>query len=121
MTCKKWYLKVRIHISHRLLVEGMQLDQFYYTYINDLPACVNSVIKLFAGWVKLYRKIVNLDDCLALQKNLEGLQILSNDWQIVFNHRIGFYYLNANLLYMCIYQEVNLPIAENFNRLWSHK
>jgi hypothetical protein len=35
----------------------------FLLYVNDLPDCVNSTAKLFADDTKLYREIIDPDDC----------------------------------------------------------
>ena len=46
----------------------------FFIYINDLRDEVASLIKLFADDTKLFAKIVRLQDCADLQKDLTALQ-----------------------------------------------
>ena len=45
----------------------------FLIYINDLPDCVTSRIRLFADDCLIYREIHNPEDQLALQKDLDIL------------------------------------------------
>ena len=56
-------------------------------YINDLPLHVTNKVKLYADDVVLYSNINSLDDCHALQKDLDSLTQWSQTWQMVFNPR----------------------------------
>ena len=57
----------------------------FLAYINDMPECVRSEIKLFADDSLLYRRIQNNADCCQLQEDLDKLQEWEQKWQIAFN------------------------------------
>ena len=48
----------------------------FLAYINDMPECVKSEIKLIADDSLLYRRIQNIPDCHQLQEDLNKLQRL---------------------------------------------
>ena len=54
-------------------------------YINDLPDCVMSRVRLFADDCLLYREIHNPEDQLALQKDLDILEQWASKWGMQFN------------------------------------
>lgn len=85
----------------------------FLLYVNDISDCVsaNSVIGLFADDAKMIRSIHSLNDCLALQNDLDKLCEWSKKWKLDFN--VGkcklltvarvvkfahLYYLNETLL-----------------------
>ena len=43
-------------------------------FINDLPAAIENVMALFADDSKCRRVIKDINDCMALQDDLESLQ-----------------------------------------------
>ena len=57
----------------------------FLAYINDMPECVKSDIKLFADDSLLYRRIRNDADCHQLQEDLDKLQEWEQRWQMGFN------------------------------------
>ena len=57
----------------------------FLIYINDLPSCVSSTVRLFADDCLLYRVISNQEDAASLQEDLDHLQEWERDWQMVFN------------------------------------
>ena len=57
----------------------------FLAYINDMPECVKSKIKLFADDSLLYRKIKNFADCHQLQEEFNKLQEWEQRWQMEFN------------------------------------
>ena len=51
-------------------------------FINDIPdSAKNSILARFADDAKCLRRIVNIDDCIALQKDLDELYQWSNYWK----------------------------------------
>ena len=57
----------------------------FLVYINDLPLCVSSKLRLFADDAYLYRVIYSLSDTEALQGDLDRLQIWENLWSMEFH------------------------------------
>ena len=54
-------------------------------FINDLPDCVSSKVRLFADDTILYRKIGCENDSKSLQSDLNKLELWEKDWQMDFN------------------------------------
>jgi hypothetical protein len=57
----------------------------FLTYINDLPNCVASDVRLFADDLILYRKIDSPNDCNVLQQDINSLCRWESSWQMKFN------------------------------------
>ncbi|MEW8541896.1 MAG: reverse transcriptase family protein [Candidatus Thiodiazotropha sp.] len=57
----------------------------FLAYINDMPKCVQSEIKLFADDSLLYRRVRSSADCHQLQEDLDKLQEWEQKWQMAFN------------------------------------
>ena len=57
----------------------------FLLYINDLPACVNNKVKLYADDVLLYSFIESESDCMALQEDLDKLTEWADMWLMDFN------------------------------------
>ena len=57
----------------------------FLIFINDLPECVSSHIRLFADDALLYRTIQSADDIDILEKDLESLQAWERRWLMSFN------------------------------------
>lgn len=57
----------------------------FLIYINDLPAVVNSSIKLFADDCVLYREITNQHDNFMLQKDLDNISRWCSQWLMFLN------------------------------------
>ena len=57
----------------------------FLIFINDIPNCVISTVKLFADDAKLYRIIKNKEDCHKLQNDLNQLSAWSSMWYMNFN------------------------------------
>ena len=87
--------------TQRVTLEGVTSDQctvtsgvpqgtvlgplLFLMYINDLPMCISSTIRLFADDCFLYRTINSPADSLLLQKDLDALSKWEKDWQMAFN------------------------------------
>ena len=54
-------------------------------FINDLPDCVSSSVRLFADDTILYRTIRSANDSISLQLDLNKLETWEMDWQMEFN------------------------------------
>ena len=75
---------------HSRLPKGTILgpSSFFYIfllYINDLPDCINSGVRLFADDCLVYRKISSFEDQLALQRDLDALEVRASTWGMKFN------------------------------------
>jgi len=57
----------------------------FLIYINDLPDCITSRVRLFADDCLMHREIHNPEDQLALQKDLDILEQRANKWGMQFN------------------------------------
>ena len=57
----------------------------FLIYINDIAENITSNIRLFADNCVLYRTINSTADNLALQQDLDKLELWSNTWQMDFN------------------------------------
>ena len=57
----------------------------FLVFINDLPECVSSEIRLFADDCLLYRSIRSQDDAAAIRDDLASLQIWESKWLMSFN------------------------------------
>ena len=57
----------------------------FLAFINDLPDCVSSEIRLFADDCLLYRPIRSLADSIKVQDDLVCLQTWENKWLMSFN------------------------------------
>ena len=57
----------------------------FLVYINDLPECVHSEVRMFADDCLLYRHINSQSDADTLQKDLNQLQAWETKWQMSFN------------------------------------
>ena len=57
----------------------------FLVFINDLPECVSSSIRLFADDALLYRPVQSQDDITALHQDLTNLQEWEKKWLMKFN------------------------------------
>ena len=57
----------------------------FLLYINDLPDCVTSHVRLFADDCLVYRPIHSFEDQVALQRDLEALTSWAEKWGMRFN------------------------------------
>ncbi|XP_069169369.1 uncharacterized protein [Procambarus clarkii] len=57
----------------------------FIVYINDLPVGIQNYMNMFADDAKIIGRIRNLDDCHALQEDLDKISIWSTTWQMEFN------------------------------------
>ena len=57
----------------------------FLLYVNDIPANINSTIRLFADDCLVYRKTNNHSDQQILQEDLDRLEQWQNKWQMNFN------------------------------------
>ena len=57
----------------------------FVIYINDMPNCVSSCLKLFADDAKLFRRVATTEDHLRLELDLQNLHEWTKTWQMSFN------------------------------------
>ena len=57
----------------------------FLSFINDMPDCTRSDIRLFADDSLLYRQIRSRQDTITLQEDLAALEKWEKDWQMSFN------------------------------------
>lgn len=57
----------------------------FLMFINDLPECANSSVRLFADDAVLYRKINSTADCNILQSDLNNMSEWEDTWQMAFH------------------------------------
>ncbi len=57
----------------------------FLIYINDLPDCVNSAVRIFADDTKLFRQVDSTQDCKLLQEDLTKLEGWAKEWQMEFH------------------------------------
>ena len=57
----------------------------FIIFINDLPDCVKSAIKIFADDTKINGEIKDQSDIKQLQDDIDSLKKCSRDWQLLFN------------------------------------
>ena len=57
----------------------------FVLYINDLPACVDNYIRLFADDTKVFSQSDNIEGTSTLQEDLDKLQDWSAKWLLRFH------------------------------------
>ena len=57
----------------------------FLVYINDMPECIKSDLRLFADDTIIYRAIETPEDCKILQEDLRALEIWEEKWGMLFN------------------------------------
>ena len=57
----------------------------FLVYINDLPEVVKSVIHLFADDTKIHAPINNIQDAIALQEDINDMELWSDIWLLNFH------------------------------------
>ena len=83
--------------------------------VNDLPDCVNSTAKLFADDTKLYREIIDPDDCQEIQEDLNTLSAWSKIWLLRFNETKCIV-LRIRKCFEFIYYLNGIPLIEEDNQ-----
>ena len=87
----------------------------FLLYVNDLPDCVNSTAKLFADDTKLYREIIDPDDCQEIQEDLNTLSAWSKIWLLRFNETKCIV-LRIRKCFEFIYYLNGIPLIEEDNQ-----
>ena len=96
-----WIRAFLTHRTQQVTVEGATSDSvevlsgvpqgtvlgplLFLVFINDLPDCVQSKIRLFADDCILYRRIKNKNDCTILQDDLNSLAEWEKKWGMAFH------------------------------------
>ena len=57
----------------------------FLTFINDMPECVSSKVRLFADDSIIYKEITTDSDGRDLQNDLEALEMWEKTWGMSFN------------------------------------
>ena len=57
----------------------------FFIFINDLPQCLSSKIRLFADDAILYLEVASVDDCQVLQSDLNKLTEWEEKWLMSFD------------------------------------
>ena len=86
-----------------------------YCFINDVPECVSSKIRLYADDVLLYREIETREDCIKLQMDLDALLNWENTSKMHFNPARCYYtrLTNKQCHIVHSYYIHNAELAEN--------
>ena len=82
-----------------LVPQGTVLRPLWFLlYINDLPDCVTSQVRLFADDCLVYRLIVSIEDQILLQKDLDALDkwSITGEWSSTHSNVISFPYQGAS-------------------------
>ncbi len=90
----------------------------FLIYINDLPECVESAVRIFADDTKIFRKVDSVTDCRALQHDINKLEQWASTWKMQFHPdkcevlRVGkshppFHYQMGTANNTCILQQVD--------------
>ena len=98
----KWIECFLFNRQQRVVVEGQYSDWapicsgvpqgsvlgpiLFLVYINDLPNYVSGCqAKIFADDTKLYKRIITVQDCEVLQKDIDNIFKWSEKWQLRFH------------------------------------
>ena len=57
----------------------------FVLYINDLPGNINSEMFLFTDDTKIFREITSREDSIALQRDIDSLELWTKKWLLDFN------------------------------------
>jgi len=58
---------------------------FYFSFVNDIPLNVTSMIRLYADDILLYHRITSHEECTLLQNDIDNVIKWSKTWQLLFN------------------------------------
>ena len=72
-----------LQVSHR--VQSLACPLLFLCFVNDIPDCISSNIRLYADDILLYRTINVMDGCVKLQDDLNALQQWEKRWEMHFN------------------------------------
>lgn len=74
-----------IHVTSGVPQGSVLGPILFLAFINDLPCCIESKVRLFADDTVIYLAIKSVNDCLQLQKNLQSLEKWVTEWKMEFN------------------------------------
>ena len=78
-------LMFHLRIHHRLPQGSVLGPLLFLVYINDLPECVQSQVRLFADDTIVYWTINGLQDSKTLQEDLDRLADWEQEWLMEFH------------------------------------
>ena len=86
----------------------------FLCYVNDIPSCVSSNIRLHADDILIYRVVTCDADSDELQRDLVSLQRWSDEWQMSFNPQKCYFirFIYRQRIYGNGYFICNVPIQE---------
>jgi len=101
-------------------------------FINDITKDISSTIKLYADDVLIYRRIISIDDCKVLQRDLVTLENLADKWNMYLSptkceflritnnkNSIDFIYSIQNTQITEVQQAKYLGVTLNSKLTWS--
>ena len=96
----------------------------FLTYINDLPQCVSSEVRLFADDAIIHRNVSSGSDAQLLQNDLKSLEKWEKDWKMEFNpskcNSISFTRLRNPIVHSYTLHDVTLEAARSVKYLGVH-
>ena len=72
-------------VLKRLHQECVMGPLIFTLYINGFPGAVDSFVKIFADDTKIFRAVETLEDCEALQDDINKAKNWSEQWQLPFH------------------------------------
>ena len=74
-----------IHVTSGVPQGSVLGPILFLAFLNDLPNCVKSKVRLFADDTVIYLIVKSADDCIQLQKDLQSLEKWEKVWKMEFN------------------------------------
>ena len=141
----QWFTAFLTQRSMKVVVDGKSSDQvsvesgvpqgtvlgplLFLCHINDLPASVSSQVRFFADDCLLYREIRTQADHIALQEDLEKLEVWAKEWGMKFNakkcyimsvrHKLPFFYQLGKHIQQRVAAQPCLGVEISENLSWS--
>ena len=72
-------------------------------YINDIPDCVESSLKLFADDCVIFRQVNSFEDIERLQKDIDALYNWTEEWLHCKNRRVTLTQLGLSQLQLYVH------------------
>ena len=101
--CLKWIVSFLKHRTQQVVLNGSFSESadvlsgvpqgtvlgplLFLIYVNDMPALLQSLLRLFADDAYLYRCIKSILDMHHLQEDLDKLQTWERNWDMEFNRQ----------------------------------